>query len=1000
MARKMDSQYSGRCKAVLNADTGDMCGATYEKGAKIYYAKDAGGVVGCPTCKPELRENHGASTWVVEVVTIKKSTGMGDGSFVRMIGRVTSCVGPDLERWETINSADKAVDIGFGDKSVHVGGQIEFVGPLGTSIKAGDQCRVLGALEDHDRYGTQVKALGPAVLEVVEGDEGTIAFLKRLPFVGDIRAQALVAEYGSGPELWDALENHPETIAEKVSGITAERALKISAEYKSSSGIKDAYVALSGQALSPKLIARALENWDKHAPTILASSVYTLLTLDQSWADTDRTALAQGYATDDPRRVAAIAYRLSKAIEMTGSTWAAREELLGAFRPIGTAVAALDETDASTADTRSPLYRTLVECGAITLKQVTNVLAVGSTRGLIPQSVADLHHPLKALAAPPLLVSPRAPEAVFPRKLAYLEYMIANSVKRLTGGSLHPWRPLLAHELAKAIDGFTLAPEQLAALDAVRLAPMAVLTGGPGTGKTMVVKAIVALAKANGAKVRICAPTGKAAQVITQATGEQGTTAHRLLAPTGVLDDDDDGVTAADFASLSVSKDPGMNGIVCDLLVADESSFLDVDLTDKLLSQLRTGTRILFVGDVDQLPSVGPGAVLRDFIESLQIRTERLLKIFRTRDASPIPHIAADIRDGVQPEWPTDSESINVIDVRGKAGAAAGVSQIDAARWTADTIVKLVTETIPKRKKGGATSGFDVTVIASQRRGECGVETLNAKLQAALNPDTGLTDTIFIGRGQQVRPGDIIKQFKNNKTLMVFNGEVGRVIATSKDGKVLSAPRFRNATLMVPNGVSLKPTFNRLGMSVKPAQYTAESDGAQSKGDGEGGLAPVKAIYASVEDNHVLVAEFPGVVVGTVRYIAYTKNECQKMELGYALTVHASQGSTFKCVVFAVPNQHAFTLTRSNVYTAVTRTSDYLAIVGEPEAITAALTNNHDKTRRTRLCGLLRNVLGAEAGTTPSQADRRKGIVTNEAPVEVEAPAALPPVVNIDDLMG
>ena len=335
---------------------------------------------------------------------------------------------------------------------------------------------------------------------------------------------------------------------------------------------------------------------------------------------------------------------------------------------------------------------------------------------------------------------------LFLTPLYLAEIGVANSIKRILDG-VPPWGKV---EEVKALPwveektGLTLSESQK---DAVRLAltnKMVVITGGPGVGKTTLVNSILLIVRAKQVNVTLCAPTGRAAKRLSESTGLEAKTIHRLL----------------EFDPKSFgfkrSKD---NPLETDLVVIDESSMVDVTLMNKLLAAIPSSAALMIVGDVDQLPSVGPGSVVADIIDSGAVPTVRLIEIFRQAASSRIIVNAHRINKGEMP-------------LKGEAGELTDFYFIPAE--TPEEIhaklLQVVTERIPKRF--GMHPVKDVQVLTPMNRGGLGSHSLNAELQKALNPNGEPKVTRF---GTTFSPGDKVIQTVNNYDKEVFNGDIGQI---------------------------------------------------------------------------------------------------------------------------------------------------------------------------------------------------------------------------------
>ena len=344
---------------------------------------------------------------------------------------------------------------------------------------------------------------------------------------------------------------------------------------------------------------------------------------------------------------------------------------------------------------------------------------------------------------------------VYPPHLYYAERRVAERLKRLRDWA----RPVLRTDYEnivaewEATAGIALAAAQRQAITSALAHGVLVITGGPGTGKTTTVKGILAVLEAQGFKILLGAPTGRAAKRLGEACGRDAQTIHRLLEATG-------GEGPARFAR---NQDRPLDA---DVVIIDEVSMVDITLMNYLLQAVPEGCRVILVGDVDQLPAVGPGAVLKDIIRSGTIPVVRLTEVFRQADTSIIVVNAHRINRGLVPDC-LSSPDFQFYE-----------TESDAA--TAEEIISLCQERLP-------AEGFDVwqevQVLSPMHRLLCGVENLNKELQAALNPPAPGKPEIS-GANQLFRLGDKVMQIRNNYQKGVFNGDVG-LIAAMDDAEVL-----------------------------------------------------------------------------------------------------------------------------------------------------------------------------------------------------------------------
>jgi exodeoxyribonuclease V alpha subunit len=348
--------------------------------------------------------------------------------------------------------------------------------------------------------------------------------------------------------------------------------------------------------------------------------------------------------------------------------------------------------------------------------------------------------------------------AIFLAQLHRDERRIAEALQELAQGA-PPWGTIKAERAIVWVEqrlGLELAVSQKGAVEQALASKVLVITGGPGVGKTTLINAILRILAAKKLRIQLCAPTGRAAKRMAEATGLEAKTIHRLL--------------EFDPAAYGFRRNAELP-LECDLLVVDETSMVDVPLMASLLAAIPPEAALLLVGDVDQLPSVGPGQVLADVIASGAVPVARLTEVFRQAASSQIITTAHAINAGTIPDLRPPSE-----------GGTTDFYFLPAEtpEQAVALILKVVGERIPAR------FGFDpigqVQVLCPMARGGCGSRSLNIELQKLLNPDPVEQVERF---GWRFAPGDKVMQIANDYEKEVFNGDVGTIDAIDSDNSEL-----------------------------------------------------------------------------------------------------------------------------------------------------------------------------------------------------------------------
>jgi len=684
----------------------------------------------------------------------------------------------------------------------------------------GDSITATGKWINHQVYGKQFKVdiyektLPTGVSDIMRYLAGGT-----VKGIGPKTAKKIVDKYGE--DTFDVIENHHEWLAE-IPGITPRKAADINSSFIEMSGARNVMMFCAdffGSAQS----MRIYKKWGGSAVDRIKKDPYSLCEAFSGigFKTADSVAESFGISRDSASRVlAGINYTLEVAAHSGGHT-------------------CLPE---------SLLIREAARILSLEESKIASGISVGissgklSDRGTAGERYIYLPRYLKA-------------EEYTARKLRMIDTScpridsvdIAGFIERVERTSDIRYAQMQREAIASALGGGVM-----------------VLTGGPGTGKTTVIKGLISIFDTIGLDVALCAPTGRAAKRVSESAGCEAKTVHRLLE----MEHSDD-------------REPRfMRNASCyldeDVIIVDESSMLDILLLEALLLALKPGARLIFIGDRDQLPSVGAGNVLADIIDSREFCTVRLTEIFRQADESRIITNAHLINEGKMPITDNKSQDFFFMSRRTDTEIAA-------------TVADLISKRLPKAYGEAISQG--IQVITPSRKGLAGTESLNALLQSTLNPNDG-TKAERQAHGIILREGDRIMQTKNNYDIEwekdgyegygVFNGDIGTVISINAHGESM----------------------------------TLDFDGRVSE---------------------------------------YDFTALDELEHAYAITVHKSQGSEYPCVIIPLYSCAPMLLTRNLLYTAVTRASKMVILVGKREILEAMVSNDTHATRHTGLIKLLTN---------------------------------------------
>jgi exodeoxyribonuclease V alpha subunit len=564
-------------------------------------------------------------------------------------------------------------------------------------LAPGEHLRLQGQWVTHPKHGLQFNAeiceqVTPATVEGIRRYLGS-GLIKG---IGPQLANRIVDHFGV--ETLKIIEQHPRRLRE-VPDIGVKRSRQIVEAWEEQRQIKDIMLFLHEYSVTTNLALKIYRQYGDQSIQVVQDDPYQLAgdIFGVGFKTADRLAQSLGLPADHPKRIeAGIVYYLEETIG-EGNVFVPKEVLIEAVNQ-------LLEVEAS----------------------------------LIPEALERLEKHKAIVIEPVAGEDENALEAVYLAAYHQAEQIVAKRLRALV--ETHPTR-LSDMPPGLLIQEEQLSEEQRQAIQTALAHPVSVLTGGPGTGKTTAIQALIAALETGSKKYALASPTGRAAKRLSQATDRPASTIHRLLEYS----------PAQGFGRHSGAP------LEIDLLVVDEASMLDLQLANHLLKALKPGTHLLLVGDVDQLPSVGAGDVLRDVIQSEIAPVTRLSVIFRQAAGSHIIENAHRINQGEGPHFPKQSDDFFRFPAK---------EPEEAADWIED----LVAKRIPERFKLHPRD--DIQVIAPMYRGPAGVDALNARLQAALNPGGALKAERHLF-GQTYRVGDKVMQIRNDYDKQVFNGDIG-----------------------------------------------------------------------------------------------------------------------------------------------------------------------------------------------------------------------------------
>ncbi len=609
---------------------------------------------------------------------------------------------------------------------------ITVVGNL-PEVNPGEWLKLGGRWTSHSKHGRQFQA-EHCEQSLPASTEGIKRYLGSgmIRGIGPVMAERIVDRFGE--ETLEVIDHEPERLGE-VLGIGKKRIRSIIKSWDEQRAIKDVMIFLQAHGVSTNLAVKIYKKYGDDSLHVVQNTPYRLVkdVYGIGFKTADQIAKALGLAHDDPQRIeAGVAYTLNRMAE-EGHVYMPQEEL-------------------------EPEAEKILEVEATKITEVVDALETSDfikrekiTYHIEPQTAGVSYEPLFDSATADRSI--KEEQAVYLTQLYYSEIGVTNRVKGLLEHPLSRLRGLknISHrELNRYAQGkrganVSLAPQQIEAIKTAIGHKVTILTGGPGTGKTTTLRALLDLLDAKRATYALASPTGRAAKRLSEATGREAKTVHRLL-----------------------EYNPGegfgreeSNPIEADMIVIDEASMLDLPLANNLFKAIRPDCHVLLVGDIDQLPSVGAGDVLGDLIDSGVTAVVRLQTIFRQAENSLIVRNAHRINQGLLPETRKDAGDFFLF-----------VKQ--EPQEVAELLVDIVQRRLPL--KFGFDPLDDIQVLSPMYNGQTGVRQLNLDLQAALNPPGKRKGERRLG-GRVFRVGDKVMQTVNNYDKNVFNGDIGRITA-------------------------------------------------------------------------------------------------------------------------------------------------------------------------------------------------------------------------------
>ncbi len=586
-----------------------------------------------------------------------------------------------------------------------------------SSPVVGEFLRCEGIWTRHPEWGQQMQvkryeAIRPASIYGIERYLGS----GMVKGVGPVMAKRIIEKFGA--DSLEVIEKRPRELL-GVPGIGEKTLDKIITAWYEQRAIRNVMLFLQGHGVSPAFAVKIFKTYGSDSIAIVERNPYQLAT--DIWGigfrSADKIAMNLGFLPNDPLRIeAGLVYVMTQAVETGGNAFLTRQELAKHAEAI------------------------------LATSEIDSALTALIGRGQLVREESGLFGEVEEAIYTPSLYSV---ECAIGKRLRYLASRPVET--GMTDLQFGQWlKSLLAKNNTK------LSEEQGAAVERCLKSRVAVMTGGPGTGKTTTTRAVVAAFHGLEKRVLLASPTGRAAKRLAEVTGADASTIHRML--------------VYDPGTRSFKHGPE-TPLPCDVLIVDESSMLDMLLANAVLRAVSETAQIILVGDVDQLPSVGPGNILRDIIDSGTVPVARLTQVFRQAAESTIITNAHAVNQGHMPALPSPKDPDRDF----------AFIEAEEPDDVANKIVAIVARSLPKR--GYAPT--DIQVLVPMQKGTAGAIYLNQRLQEQLNPPAPYKPEV--ARGPRLfRVGDRVIQLRNNYDKGVFNGDIGTVTGIVAEESQLS----------------------------------------------------------------------------------------------------------------------------------------------------------------------------------------------------------------------